>query len=375
MNDLHGIIFAYRSNPELRELSQHRNTCSIPYGGRYRVVDYMLSNMVNAGIDDIGLIVHQSYQSMLDHLGSGKDWDLSRKRGGLRILPPFSYAPSSSNTNLGSAYRGHMDALAGVRSYLETIRQDYVVMATGALAVNFPLLEAFEAHLKSGADMTAVCTHNPVCVPKTSNYFTVDEKGFVTDTFVHPTEASGIEALDIYILSKDLLLSIVDHCAAHDQPSFSQGVLIGMQGKLKINTWCYDGYAARLQSVPGYFAKSMELLDPAVRSDLFNPQRPVKTKDMSNPSTYYGPEAESVNSMISDGCIIEGTVINSILARGVRVEKGARVENCILLQRTVVHAGAVLKYVIADKNVEIQPGRNLMGHETYPLAIAKDEVV
>jgi len=373
-NDLHGIIFAYRSNPELRELTQHRNTCSIPYGGRYRVVDFMLSNMVNAGITDIGLVVHQSYQSMLDHLGSGKDWDLSRKWGGLRILPPFSYAKNDSPA-AGASYRGKMDALAGVRSYLETIRQDYVVMATGALAVNLPLREAFEAHLKSGADITAICTHEPKCDPKNTNYFTIGSDGMVDDVFVHPNTAVGVESLDIYILSKELLLSIVDQCAVHDQPSFSQGVLLGMRGKLKFSPWFYDGYAARLQSVSGYFAKSMELLDPKVRADLFCPARPVKTKDQSNPSTYYGPEAKAVNSLISDGCVIEGSVINSILSRGVHVEKGAVVENCILLQRTCVKSDAALKYVITDKNVQINPGRTLNGHDTYPLAIAKDEVV
>lgn len=371
MNDLHGIIFAYRSNPELRELTQHRNTCSIPYGGRYRIIDFMLSNMVNAGITDVGLIVHQSYQSMLDHLGSGKDWDLSRKHGGLHILPPFSYA---GNSDGGGIYRGRMEALAGVRSYLETIRQDYVVLATGALAVNLPLRDAFEHHLKSGADITAVCTHDPKSAPKNTNYFTIGENGFVSDVAVHPMAAVGVEALDVYILSKALLLSIVDQCAAHSIHSFSQGVLLGMRN-LSISPYFYDGYAARLQSVPSYFARSMELLDPAVRADLFDPARPIKTKDQSNPSTYYGPGSHSVNSLVSDGCIIEGEVVNSILSRNVKVERGARVENCILLQGTVVQAGATLKYAITDKNVRINPGRMLMGHETYPLAIAKNEVV
>ena len=112
MNKLHGIIFAYLSNPDLRELTQHRNTCSIPYGGRYRVIDFMLSNMVNAGVSDVGLIVHAIYQTLLDHVGSGKDWDLSRKHGGLRILPPFGYSGRREGI-----YRGRMDALAGVRSY------------------------------------------------------------------------------------------------------------------------------------------------------------------------------------------------------------------------------------------------------------------
>ncbi len=373
MNDLHGIIFAYRSNPELRELTQHRNTCSIPYGGRYRVIDFMLSNMVNAGVDDIGLVVHQSYQSLLDHLGSGKDWDASRKRGGLRILPPFSYAHNQST--MTSSFRGRMDALAGVYSYLENIRQDYVVLATGALAINFPLKEMFEHHLKSGADVTALCTHDPKCAPKSTNYFTIGKDGLVSDVAVHPAVASGVEALDVYIMSKELLMSIVDHCSTHNIYSFSQGVLLGMGDKLSISPYFYDGYAARLQSVQGYYAKSMELLDPKVRADLFDPTRPIKTKDQSNPSTYYGPEAKSVNSLISDGCIIEGEVINSILSRSVHIAKGARVENCILLQGTTVQEGAVLRYVITDKNVRVNPGRTLMGQETYPLAIAKNEIV
>ena len=373
-NDLHGIIFAYRANPELRELTLRRNTCSIPYGGRYRVVDFMLSNMVNAGIKDIGLVVHQSYQSMLDHVGAGKDWDLSRKWGGLKILPPFSYA-RSGNSGGGGAYEGHMDALSGIRSYLDTIRQDYVVLATGALAVNFPLQDAFEAHLKSGADMTAICTHNPKCDPKETIYFKVDEKGFINDVLVHPNEAEGVEALDIYILSKELLLSMVDQCAARQQPSFAKGVLLGMKDKLKMGTWFYDGYAARLQSVQGYFAQSMDLLDPKVRADLFCPERPIRTKDQSNPSTIYGDDAVVVNSFISDGCVIEGTVINSILSRGVHVAKGAKVENCVLMQRTEVQEGAILHCAITDKNVKVCQGRMLMGHETYPMVIAKYEIV
>ena len=370
MNKLHGIIFAYRSNPNLRELTQPRNTCSVPYGGRYRVVDFMLSNMVNGGITDVGLIVHANYQSLLDHVGSGKDWDLSRKHGGLRILPPFSYADKREGL-----YRCRMDALAGVRSYLANIRQDHVVLAGGDLAVSLPLREIYASHLKSGADITAVCTATPKGAPRSCDYFTVDSKGFASDIAVHPETPSGCESLEVYILSKELLLNLVDYCAAHNISSFSQGVLSRMWGQLKIHVYVHEGYAARLQSVSGYFERSMELLDPAVRSQLFVPERPVKTKDQSNPSTYYGPEARSTNSLVADGCIIEGEVENSILFRGVKVEKGARVSNCVLMQGTTIQAGAVLKYTITDKNVRVNAGRMLMGHSSYPLAIAKNEIV
>ncbi len=371
MNRLHGIIFAYRSNADLRELTQVRNTCSVPYGGRYRVIDFMLSNMVNAGISDVGLIVHASYQSLLDHLGSGKDWDLSRKHGGLKILPPFSYA----NKQRGGVCRGRMDALEGVRSYLQNIRQEHVVLAGGDIAVNLPLRDIYEQHIRTGADITAVCASTPKGDPRSSDYFTLGSNGRITDVSIHPYEADGLESLEVYILSKSLLLSLVDQCAAHNIPSFGQGVIQAMAPTLKIMPYIFDGYAARLQNVPSYFARSMELLDPKVRADLFVPERPIRTKDQSNPSTYYGSESSSESSLVADGCVIEGSVKNSILFRGVRVEKGAKVESCILMQGTVVQAGAILKYTITDKNVRINPGRMLMGHETYPLAIAKDEIV
>ncbi|MGN0967990.1 MAG: glucose-1-phosphate adenylyltransferase subunit GlgD [Oscillospiraceae bacterium] len=371
MNDLHGILLAYRSDPALRELTQHRNTCSIPFGGRYRVIDFMLSSLVNAGVSDVGLIVHSSYQSLLDHVGSGKDWDLSRKHGGLRILPPFSYSQSRGNGD----YLGRMDALAGVRSYLEKIRQDYVVIAWGDIVANLPIADAFEQHLRTGADITAVCTSNPTGDPAGCTYFTVGAGGTVTDVAVHPSSPMGCETLECYIMSKRLLLNLTDYASAHKIHSFSEGVLLAMVDQLKIVPYLYDGYVARFHSVATYFARNMELLESAVQACLFDPSRPIRTKDQSNPSTYYGPEARSRGSLIADGCIIEGEVENSILFRGVRVEKGARVSNCILMQSTTIREKAALSYVITDKNVTIHPERMLMGHESYPLAIAKNAIV
>ena len=371
MNDLHGIIFAYESDPRLRELTQHRNTSSIPYGGRYRAIDFMLSNMVNAGVTDVGLIVHASYQSMLDHIGSGKDWDLSRKHGGLRILPPFGYADRKNQVTYG----GRMDALAGVYSYLQKIRQDYVVLAGGDMAINLPLDDVFEAHLKSGADITAVCTYKPKGDPRGCIYFSVGANGLVSDVSVRPQTALGCESLDVFILSKSLLMSLVDHCTAHNILGFGEGVLQAMCPTLKIVPYVFDGFVARFQSVAGYYERSMELLNPAIRAELFDPRRPIRTKDQSNPSTYYGENAKSTNSLVADGCFIEGEVENSILFRGVHVKKGARVSNCILMQSTVVKEDVILKYAITDKNVTIEPGRMLMGHVNYPIAVEKNAVV
>jgi len=371
MNNLHGILFAYRSDANLGELTRPRNTCSVSFGGRYRLIDFMLSNYINAGVSDVGVIVHESYQSLLDYLGSGKDWDLSRKHGGLRILPPFSFA----GQNHGE-YRGNMEALAGVAGYLKNIRQDYVIMGWGDIATNLDVDAVYQQHIESGADITVVCTPTLKGAPHYSEYVEVSGEGRITDLSIHPTSADkALESLEIYVLSKQLLMDMVDYCAAHDVHSFSRGVLQPRLKSLNMVPYIHEGYVARFQSVSDYYQRSMDLQNAAVRADLFNPKRPIRTKDQSNPSTYYGPASRSKGSLVADGCIIEGEVENSILFRGVVVEKGAKVTNSVLMQGTVVKAGATLSYVIADKNVRINEGRMLMGHATYPLAIAKGSIV
>ena len=372
MKGLHGIIFSYEKHTNLRELTANRMPASVPFAGRYRIIDFILSSMVNAGITDVGVIVHESYQSLLDHLGSGKDWDLSRKHGGLRILPPFSYAEHGH----GGEYRGNMEALAGVSGYLNNIRQDYVIMGWGDVAINLPVSDVLEQHISSGADITVVCTPTPSGSPRFSEYVEISGEGRITDLSVHPSAAGkALESLEVYILSKQLLLDMVDYCAAHNIHNFSRGVLLPRLSTLKVLPYLHRGYVARFQSVADYFQHSMDLLDPAVRADLFDPDRPIRTKDQSNPSTYYGPGAVSVCSLVADGCFIEGEVENSILSRGVIVEAGAKVSNSVLMQGTIIRAGASLSYTITDKNVQVNQDRMLMGHSTYPLAISKDSIV
>ena len=361
-----GYITANYSSSYGSVLLKDRPIASVPFLGRYRLIDFMLSNYVNAGITDVGVIVHQSYQSLLDHVGSGKDWDLSRKHGGLRILPPFGYAER------GGEYRGNMDALSGVADYLENIRQDYVILAWGDMAVNLPVAEVFQQHLDSGADVTMVCTPSLKGAPRFSEYVEVDDTGRVTDLSVHPvTAGSTLESLEIYILSKKLLLDMVDYCSAHDIVNFSRGVLQPRLRTLKLMSYVHQGYVARFQSVSGYFQRSMDLLEPSVRDELFNPDRPIRTKDRSNPSTYYGPDAKSVHSLVADGCFIEGTVTDCILFPGVRVARGAHLSRCIVMQDTHIAADAILRNVIADKNVRIGPAVTLTGCEALPIVIPK----
>ena len=364
MNGLHGIIFSLEKFSGLRELADNRMPASIPFGGRYRIVDFILSSMVNAGITDVGVVLQGNYQSLLDHLGSGKDWDLSRKHGGLRLLPPFARG--------GAQVRGRIEALAGVRSYLESIRQDHVVMAESDLVINIPLQDVYERHLASGADITAVCTSNVEDCCEDTTFYKLDENGRVTQTLTPLRNPTGYHrSLEIYILSKQLLLDLVDECISQDLYSWRSAVLQTKADKLNIVGYVWDGYAAQIRSLKEYYDRSMELMNSAIRREVFHPQRPIHTKERNDASTYIDPDGSCVGCLVADGCTIEGSVENSILFRGVSVARGAQVKNCILMQDVTVSRDAVLHHVVADKNVEIMDSRTLIGNESYPMAIAK----
>lgn len=371
MNGLHGIIFSYEKEPGLRELVEHRMPASIPFGGRYRVIDFMLSNMQNAGITDVGVVLHGNYQSLLDHLGNGKTWDMSRKYGGLRLLPPFAV---NKQYRSGEEFTGKMEALNSVHSYLEEIRQDYVVLADSDLIINIPLADVFADHLASGADITCVCTPN---YDETENatFFKLDENRKVVKTLCSPARPEGYHCLEIYILRKDLLLRLVDECAAEEKVSFRSDVLNGMGAMLNIRGYVWEGLAAQIRTVKEYYDKSMKMLDPEVYRELSTAARPIRAKEDDESPTYIAPESRCVNSLIADGCNIEGTVENSILFPGVTVAKGAVVTNSILFKNVSVDENASVGHVIADKNVKIRRGSNLAGHENYPLAISKNSVV
>ena len=352
MKGMHGIIFSYEKQTDLRELIANRIHGSIPFAGDYRVIDFVLSAMVNAGITDVGVIMHGKCQSMLDHLGSGKSWDLSRNHGGLTLLPAFAY---NESRGAGGQYRGKVEALAGVINYLKGIRQDYVLLSDSDLVINLPLEDVLRRHIDSGADMTAVCTSVPGDVSDT--YFTLDETGRITDTAYDVFAPAGYRCLNMFVLSRDLLMQMVTECASRNQFSFRHNILQEMGRRYRFHAYIYDGYAARINSVQSYYQRSMELLDPALRQTLFCPERPVYAKENDSP------------------CDIQGSVKNCILFRNVRIEKGASVENCVLFKDTVVKKGAVLRSVITDKYVTVGDSVTLMGHENYPIVIAKGSTV
>jgi hypothetical protein len=211
MNGLHGIIFSFERRDDLGALTSVRAPASIPFGGRYRAVDFALSNLVNAGAADVGVILSGQYESLLDHLGTGKNWDLSRKRGGLKILPLLAYGEKIQRTD----FRGRMEALTAVRPYLNEIRQDYVCLMDGDLVANLPLGEILDTHIRSGADITAVCGGDGAYV-EDGTYFRLAPDGRVQDVLYHLEKPMEFRSLEVYVLSRKLLLKLVDEFAARD---------------------------------------------------------------------------------------------------------------------------------------------------------------
>lgn len=368
LNNVHGILITNQPGYNLKELSSIRSISSVPYGGRYRLVDFLLSNMVNDGITDIGVVLQQGYQSLLDHLGSGKDWDLARRQGGLRLLPPFAQMNSSSPTN---NYKGMMQALISLRSYLTEIKQEYLIVADADSVLNISLEDVFNKHIASGADVTTVCSKSFTDRPDYATYYTIAADG-TADEILSKPQGDCYEALNLYVISKSKMIELVDYADARGFYSFSHQVLARRDElSLKVVPYVFEGYVARFPTIQSYFSKSMDLLKKEVRYDLFNFNHPIRSKDRSDPATYYGPESKVNGSMISDGCVIEGEVENSIIFRNVKVAKGAVVKNCILMKDTVVGPNASLNCVICDKDVEISAGRTLSGCETYPIVYAK----
>ena len=238
-------------------------------------------------------------------------------------------------------------------------------------AQNISLEDVFEKHIASGADVSVVCSKKFTDSPDYATYFTLKEDGSADQVLTRP-EGDCYESLSIYVLSKNKMIELVDYSAARGLNSFSRQVL-PLKDKLglRVVPYLFQGYAARFPTVADYFAKSMDLLKKEVRDDLFNPAHPIRSKDRSDPAAYYGPESKVVGSMISDGCVIEGTVENSIIFRNVKIAKGAVVKNCILMKDVEVGPNASLNCVICDKSVSIGANRTLSGCETYPIVYAK----
>ena len=365
-----GIIFT--NDATMGELTNKRTMASIPFGGRYRQVDWALSNLACAGVRHVGIISRHSYQSLMNHIGDGEEWGLELEEGGLEFLTP--YAMSTSHT-----YRGKLESLANAMDFLEFGDDELVVMIDSAVLSNVDLTDVLNKHVASGKDITVV-TKAGICdgEKKIDLALKLDENGAPTDIVVDYVAGEDyVASMDIFVLNKQWLIKSVKEMIARDKFHMDRDLVLGgwNRGLVSVNVYPFEGVALFNESVEEYFYNSLSLIKKDVRHDLFHGNHPVYTKVRDRVPTYYGEDCEVENCLVADGCILEGEVEDSVLFRQVTICEGAEVENCIIMNDTVVGKGAELKYVILDKNVTVTPGAKLCGTKKNPIIVKRGETV
>ena len=373
-----GLIFSNIHDRTVPQMTRIRTMASIPFGCRYRLIDFPLSNMVNSGITNVGVITHYNYQSLMDHIGTGKDWDLARRSGGIRILPP--YVAAYENAVAGKLYSTRLEALLGAQSFIDHCREELIVLSDCDAILNIDLSRVMEEHLRTGAYLTMVtkrldAAKHPCSAER--DIAEIDADGNVTGLSRSRPERGEVDVCtNLMVMRREDLQAELADALAHGYTSFHRDVIGRNLGRHPIHAFRFNDWYTQIDSLETYFSASMELLAADARNGLFgDPDRKIYTKIRNSAPTRYVGNAKVSNSLIADGCVIEGTVENSILFRGARIGRGTVVRNSILLQDTLVGNDVSLNCVITDKNVVIHDGRTLSGHETMPFFIGKGMTV
>ena len=363
-----GIVYSNSYDSSLGALTARRTMGSVPFGGRYRLIDFPLSNMVNCGITKVGVIANSNFRSLMDHVGSGRPWDLSRKVDGLTMLPSFTPTVGDENNKI--------DSLSRIMDYISHAKQEYVLLMDSNLVCNTDLSKLFDFHSKKNADITiAYCTGE---LPKLNNVavLEVNEDAKVTDIGIDLKTASDVNySANIILIRKALLERLIGDAQSYAYTSFEKDILQKNVATLNIYGYNIPEWNCTIDCMNTYFEANMKLLEKANRKELFNDETPVYTKVRNDMPVVYGITSNCKNSLIADGCQIEGTVKNSIIFRGARVAKGAVVENSILMQDAFVGEDAKLNCVVMDKNTVITPKKVLSGDKSYPLFVGKEIVI
>ena len=366
-----GIIFSNLNNNTLSRLTRERTVAAIPFACRYRLIDFCLSNLVNADISRIHVVANYNYRSMVEHIGSGKDWDLARRKDGVKVVSPFQTATSSS----AKLFATHMEALKSMKEYINEFKEEYVVLMDSDFVLNIDIADVIKVHEQTGANMTIVTKMaESDYTSKNPRVFLSSVAGSVTDIAMStvPTKDNPELALNIFVMRTGYLRSLIDEADAYGLNSFTEMILKKFKHS-NYRTYCYDGYAASVSSFLDYYKHSIELATSIeARDSLLNKkERPIFTRVHNSAPVVYTKTAKVQNSLIADDCVIEGTVINSVISRGVHIAKGAVVKNSILFQHTSVEKNAELNCIVTDKRVTVTEGVKLSGNDTMPFFVQK----
>jgi glucose-1-phosphate adenylyltransferase len=364
-----GVINLIHEADEMGALTTGRCLATVPFGGRYRLIDFALSSMVNSGIPKVAVFAHTKFRSLMDHLGSGSNWDLHRKQSGLFVLPPSM----EDQTDFG---KGDLYHFYRNRDYFARSPLDYVVITRSHMVCNVDFAKVLDQHRETGADITVVCKRSPEIVPGLARRAKLNDKGRIIEMQDHFGRLeSDIVSMEMYVLSKDLLLDLVETSLAQGRDHFVRHTILSRLNQLHVNAYMHDGVLGVDNTIAAYYQHSMELLQPEVWKELFFKTGSIYTKVKDEPPTHYRNGADVSHSLIANGCDIEGAVHNSILFRGVKVGKGAVVRNSIVMQNGLIGEGGSLENCILDKEVEIRALQQLKGSVELPFIALKRKVI
>lgn len=367
-NRILGLIFANTFENSVPELTASRTMGSVPFGGKYRLIDFPLSNMSNSGINNVGIITKSNFLSLMDHLGTGNAWDLAKRRSGLTILPPYH----------GHNFNSIVEAVYNLHGFVEHGDEEYVLIDHAGYVSNFNCRKVLEFHEQKGADITFIYSKASAKVEaKTEGAgFKVNEEGKITKVLLPALcDTPDTYISGSFLIRKELLMKMVRELVAENKNSITKDYLQPKFDSLKLYAYENANYFALITSMKEYYKASMELMNPEVRADLFNPKHPIYTKVRDDIPSRYGLESSVKGSLIAQGCTIDGTVENSIISKGVRIGKGAHIKNCIIMQDTIIGDNADLSHIIIDKDVIVGEGKTIIGCESYPMYITKRSVI
>ena len=365
-----GIVYSNSYDSCLKDFTQRRTMGSMLYGARYRLIDFVLSNLVNSGVTKVGVITNSHYRSLMDHVGNGRPWDLARKVDGLYLLPPFNPTHAEHDSS------NKLEVLGRISGFLKSCGEQYVLLSDANFICNIDLSEVFDFHSEKDADITIV--YKKGTLPKLENMMalTVDGNSKVTSIAVNPQNTENVNfSTNIILVRKALLESFVADALSAGSVNFEKDIIQKNVDHLNIYGYEFTGWGCEIDGVNSYFEANMALLNKDIRKDLFNKDRPIYTKVRNDMPVRYGVNSKVENSLIADGCIIEGTVKNCVIFRGVNIARGAVVENSIIMQDSVISENVKLNCVIMDKDSVVKPNKNLSGDKSYPFIIGKDIVI
>jgi glucose-1-phosphate adenylyltransferase len=376
-NKLIGLINLSESDYYIKQLTYNRPIASIPFLGRYRIIDFALSNLMNAGVDTVGIFLNDKYRSLMDHIKSGAEWDLDRKNGGIFYFSPYSNAETMTQL------RGDIHNYFSNLDFLTEAHGEYVIITGSSMVCNIDYQDVLKQHLETKADVTVVYrevsqsnTHFDRCSTVTLNEY---ENVVAVGKNIKRKEVTEKDrkkiSMEMYLVKKELLVDLITDAVATGENVYLTDVLHYASAKYKVKGYKFTGLVRCINSTENYYKASMDMLDENNIVDLFFQDRVILTKVKDEVPSYYHPDSVVENSLIANGCKIEGTVRNSVLFRRVNVAKGAVVENSIIMQNGDIRENSSLNCVITDKQVIITEGTELKGDPKNPVVVDKGTIL